>query len=469
MNKNTGYLGSIIIVIAIVAVLNFINHHQEAILIVSVALIFLSIFLYRYWVEKRKKTINEKFNEIVVQNEQYFEKFKLIAHRKSVSYDEYGDQQFNEDLFSKELNILVDKLYPIGREHALEIRQRLIQYAIDFYNNSKGSFDSASTENLTGIDFEIKLAQLFEQAGYIVTLTKKTGDQGADLIMKMNEKKIAVQAKYYTGAVGNKAVQEVIAAVGFYNANEGWVVTNSDFTKSAKELAIRHNITLINGNELKVRFRFDISKMITKEVNSYQNQDTLDSSIQISLENILIGLKKIKTDSIVNRQHSIHKVKDESVLDEEYPEFKFIGINDLVRDESVLDEKYTTVILYDISQVSNMLNIDSEKMSKESQVLMMTFGFFLLDEEVYNVALKDLGEMNKFWKNYFPNLSDYHTSESDKTIKGLDYFIDYRKEYLLLIKEYATLLADIKTNYNINSKDQEVLDFYREFLFTHLE
>ena len=80
--------------------------------------------------------------------------------------------------------------------------------------------------------------------------TPATGDQGADLIAKKDGKTIIIQAKRYQDTVGNKAVQEVISAVQFYRGDEGWVITNSTFTPSAKALAHRSNIKLIDGKML---------------------------------------------------------------------------------------------------------------------------------------------------------------------------------------------------------------------------
>jgi restriction system protein len=73
-----------------------------------------------------------------------------------------------------------------------------------------------------------------KQFGYDVRGTPATGDQGADLIAERDGKKIIIQAKRYEGTVGNKAVQEVSEAVSYYGGDEGWVVTNSTFTASAK-------------------------------------------------------------------------------------------------------------------------------------------------------------------------------------------------------------------------------------------
>jgi len=70
-----------------------------------------------------------------------------------------------------------------------------------------------------------------------------------DLIAKKNGRTYIIQAKRYQGTVGNKAVQEVIAAVSYYNGDEGWVVTNSTFTPSAVALA-QGRVRLVDGTSL---------------------------------------------------------------------------------------------------------------------------------------------------------------------------------------------------------------------------
>ena len=57
------------------------------------------------------------------------------------------------------------------------------------------------------------------------------GDFGADLILHGPEGRITVQAKRYSGNVGNKAVQEAYSGMAHYGADKGWVVTNSRFTR----------------------------------------------------------------------------------------------------------------------------------------------------------------------------------------------------------------------------------------------
>jgi restriction system protein len=99
---------------------------------------------------------------------------------------------------------------------------------------------------ITGIDFEMYLKSQIESAipdAYVDT-TPASGDHGADLIARYKGITIAIQAKYYSGSVGNAAVQEIHAGMGFYDADFGMVVTQSTYTEHAKSLANKLGIHL---------------------------------------------------------------------------------------------------------------------------------------------------------------------------------------------------------------------------------
>lgn len=111
-------------------------------------------------------------------------------------------------------------------------------------------FSVEDIDELTGQEFENFLSELFDSLGYYVNQTPYSGDQGADLIIEKNGKKVAVQAKRSNNKITNKAVQEVSAAVKFYHCTKGMVVTNNYFTKSAYSLADSNNIELVDNNKL---------------------------------------------------------------------------------------------------------------------------------------------------------------------------------------------------------------------------
>lgn len=108
---------------------------------------------------------------------------------------------------------------------------------------------------MSGEEFEKFLQRNFVKEKYSVKLTPKTGDYGADLILKKNKDTIVVQAKRYKSSVGVSAVQEVLAAKGYYNANKCLVVTNSIFTPNAKTLAKVNNVILWDRSDIARNFR----------------------------------------------------------------------------------------------------------------------------------------------------------------------------------------------------------------------
>ncbi len=80
-------------------------------------------------------------------------------------------------------------------------------------------------------------------------VTKAAGDYGADLIIQKDGKKTVIQAKRYSNNVGIKAVgkrrhQLLIIVI------EAWVVSNSDYTVAAYELAKSNRVKLINHEGL---------------------------------------------------------------------------------------------------------------------------------------------------------------------------------------------------------------------------
>ncbi|SFQ46272.1 restriction system protein [Priestia endophytica DSM 13796] len=106
-------------------------------------------------------------------------------------------------------------------------------------------------DQMDGFQFETYLKALFQQLGYKAQVTPKSGDFGADLIMK-GQQKIVIQAKRYgsKNRVSLSAVQEVYGAQAYYKADEAWVITNSSFTKSARALAEACNVQLFDCKAL---------------------------------------------------------------------------------------------------------------------------------------------------------------------------------------------------------------------------
>ena len=102
----------------------------------------------------------------------------------------------------------------------------------------------------TGLQFEEYLGRLFAGLGYQVSTTGATADHGVDLILSKGGIRYALQAKFYSGKVGNKAVQGVYSGRSIRGASAAVVVTNSTFTPQAKQDAAQLGVTLVDGGEL---------------------------------------------------------------------------------------------------------------------------------------------------------------------------------------------------------------------------
>ena len=103
---------------------------------------------------------------------------------------------------------------------------------------------------ISGEHYEVLCRNLLQARGWHVETTPVTGDQGADLIAEAGNRRVVIQCKFYSRPVGNKAVQEAHAAVGFHGGDHAAVVTNARFTRSAKQLAEANGVLLLHHDQL---------------------------------------------------------------------------------------------------------------------------------------------------------------------------------------------------------------------------
>ena len=105
-------------------------------------------------------------------------------------------------------------------------------------------------DNMTATEFERYCAEELRRSGWNARVTMASRDQGVDVIAEKEGVRIVVQCKFYKSPVGNKAVQEIVAARTHENADYGIVVTNNSFTSSANELANTNKILLLHYRDL---------------------------------------------------------------------------------------------------------------------------------------------------------------------------------------------------------------------------
>ena len=213
--------------------------------------IFFTILYIVFYIKdsKKKEEDNVHFNECIKAN------FKTLWMKwnQKVYCDDYG--RFIYDDWIKEVEYFIINIAFPNEDYYMNrplLNERIKQFNIYWIKITSEYLDKTENEQTikmvvkNGIDYENFVEKYLQNLGYNVIRTPKTGDQGVDLIAEKDNDRKAIQCKYYSRPVGNKAVQEVITGANFYQCTSAAVISNSSFTKSAQQLAQNSNVELFN-------------------------------------------------------------------------------------------------------------------------------------------------------------------------------------------------------------------------------
>lgn len=189
-----------------------------------------------------------------------------IASAKKEIANELSDKENKSSQLLDEISALHDQLVDSSNslKELMDSRQKVysnLEEIKDELKRSKKQLEFArqiifsnelnNLRNMDGFEFEHFVAHLLPYSGYFdVVRTQNSGDQGIDVTAKDKYGSYGIQCKLYSNYVGNEAVQEVIAGRIFYKLDFGVVITNSNFTPSARKLAGASNVQLWGMPEL---------------------------------------------------------------------------------------------------------------------------------------------------------------------------------------------------------------------------
>ncbi|MCI8996574.1 MAG: restriction endonuclease [Lachnospiraceae bacterium] len=127
---------------------------------------------------------------------------------------------------------------------------RILSWCLSRFSGS-WAFWHADLGRMDGWEFEEYAARLLEKNGFRhVQVTRSSGDQGVDILAERDGTSYAIQCKHYTGKISNKAVQEAYAGAEYYGCDVPVVLTDSSFTRSARELGESIGVELWDGEAL---------------------------------------------------------------------------------------------------------------------------------------------------------------------------------------------------------------------------
>lgn len=227
--------------------------------------------------ERISQSFVDKFAIHILINECKIEKLKKAAKKDIIDKFDIDPNESDERIINSVLTynidfdkgFLSDYLAVIKEINSLSFFERTCQldekiktihkrlsgevYLSNLIKNKSTTHkkDISDIDIMSGSEFENFTTKLFISLGYKAERTKASGDQGIDVIAEHNGTKYAIQTKCYSKPVGNHAIMEAVAGAKYYNADKIMVVTNSTFTKSARELAESNNVILWDRSILK--------------------------------------------------------------------------------------------------------------------------------------------------------------------------------------------------------------------------
>jgi hypothetical protein len=181
--------------------------------------------------------------------------------RQLVQRDEYGNEDIQK--WNREKKYFINTVlipYLTGPAHSFNFgRQKLKELYPEFdeaveRGAQRGLASLPASDTITNItngrEYERFCADLLSKNGWQTRVTKASGDQGVDIIAHYDGLRVVFQCKFYTSPVGNKAVQEVVAARIHEQADLAVVISNTTYTKSAEILAGTTNTILIHHDDI---------------------------------------------------------------------------------------------------------------------------------------------------------------------------------------------------------------------------
>ena len=201
-------------------------------------------------VEQDKQLKNMRWTALqpILRDNLSTHKSRLVSNlRKSYIVNEYGTVE--KDLRDVEIERFLKSVKLLSKANRAGLG-RVLGYVKSWASREVNNTSINTPLPDNGIDFEYWVADRLKEYDWDVQVTQGSGDQGVDVIAKQNRLRVAVQCKLYQGSVGNKAVQETLAGMSFFDLERGIVISTGKYTRSARELAEKNRILLLSPEDI---------------------------------------------------------------------------------------------------------------------------------------------------------------------------------------------------------------------------
>jgi restriction system protein len=191
---------------------------------------------------------------------------------------------------------------------------------------------------------------------------KGKGDGGADLILTIRQedgslRSIGIQAKYWKNRVGSEPINQLASAKSRHNLTDLWIITTSDLTTDAKEIAESMDIKILRAE--------DVSRLIESVKDRYNKDIEKKGESSIEFLKIVEKPSKQPKPKIEPKVEPIVEPKIESKSDA-INESHFESLR-VLRTE--LGKKYKLFPLYNVFNNDTLAQIIEQKPTTNEELM----------------------------------------------------------------------------------------------------
>lgn len=306
------------------------------------------------------------------------------------------------------------------------------------------SFDQLMNDEYYDYDkFEWFLYYYFKKIGNEVKKigAKGKGDGGADLIVSIHQKdgsiyRVGIQAKYWKNRVGAGPINQLASAKSRHDLSHLWLITTSDLTSDAKEIAEVMQISILRAE--------DVKKMIEDIKEIYQKEITEKGISSIEF----LPIKEKKVEKVSNAIE-----KPETQIESDLKELRI-----------ALSKKYKLFPLYMVynnEEMNSLIETNPQKLEDLNKVKgfgakkIETFGKEIIEffnnlktsnnsntnDDLYKALLEErpkIARYNKLTEDevYSDKVAGYLAKMKPKTKEDLNKIFGFRKENIEIFGEY---------------------------------
>lgn len=200
-------------------------------------------------------------NTVKANKHTLFQKMKILK-----KVDEYGfvNDLAWQDEKSKFSSSLLYNVNDVTSEEivmtalALFVRQNLIPEIVESLESGENTTDNIAVQSDShtsayqkGMDYEDVCLQEFRRCGWGASKTQAGSDKGVDILATKESITVAIQCKSWSSKINTSAIQEVVTGQQYYDADFSIVITASEATTQAIELATKLKVIIIGVDKIK--------------------------------------------------------------------------------------------------------------------------------------------------------------------------------------------------------------------------